>query len=59
MYYEYEAHVIFDIYGIEIKIDIPFLDMKPTKESLRDMILEDIMQGLVIKDFDYTTTLLD
>ena len=56
MFYEYNATVICDIFGTEIKIDIPYLDLKPTESLIREIVLELINDGLFIKNFDYTTT---
>lgn len=56
MFYEYNATVICDIFGTEIKIDIPYLDSKPTKSLIREIVLEIINDDLFIKNFNYTTT---
>ena len=56
MFYEYNATVICDIFGTEIKIDMPYLDVEPTESLIRRMVLETIDNGLFIKSFDYTTT---
>lgn len=59
MDYEYNARVIINIFGTEVEINIPYLDEKPTKSFLREIILEDIEENLIIVDFDYTATALD
>ena len=53
-YTTYTAHAIINIWDIDIKIDIPFLEEKCEYLDLREIILEYVNESLYIKSFNYT-----
>lgn len=50
----YTAHAIVNIFGADVKIDIPYLEEKCEYSDLREIILEHINESLYIKSFNYT-----
>lgn len=53
MDYEYNAYVVFTAYGAEVKLNIPYLDVEPTESLLREILIEDFLENLEIKSFNY------
>lgn len=51
---DYTAHAIINVWDIDIKMDIPFLEEKYEYLDLREIILEYINESLYIKSFNYT-----